>query len=67
MGKGVSPVAVILLVRLFGIGDHLINFIEIPILVYAPTAENKPSLNFNPDSINLFKQSLSNVLWNDVY
>jgi hypothetical protein len=35
--RGVSPV--ILLVRLFGIGDYLINFIEIPILVYAPTAE----------------------------
>jgi hypothetical protein len=69
---GVSPVPVILLVCLFGIGDlwfddHLINFIEIPILVYDPTAENKPSPNFNPESINRFKQSLSNVSWNDVY
>jgi hypothetical protein len=49
------------------IADHFINFIEIPILVCAPAAENKPSCNFNPDSINRFKQSLSNVLWNDVY
>jgi hypothetical protein len=46
---------------------YINSYIEIPILVYALTAANKPSHNFNPNSINRFKQSLFNVLWNDVY